>query len=63
MKVFSQLLAGWQTEKDSSNYYKKEIKQQITSSRFLEYPTPELLMRYDGIFKSSQDADSLKINK
>jgi hypothetical protein len=31
MKIFSQLLAGWKTEKDSSIYYKKEMKQQLTS--------------------------------
>jgi hypothetical protein len=58
MKVFSQLLAGWKTERDSSIYYKKEMKQQITSYGFVEDPTPELLMGYDGIFKSSWDADN-----
>jgi hypothetical protein len=58
MKVFSQLLAGWKSEKDSSIYFKKEMKQQIASYGFVEDPTPELLMGYDGIFKSSWDADN-----
>ena len=58
MRVFSQILAGWKTEKESIIYYKKEMKQQITSYGFVEDPTPELLMGYDGIFKSSWDADN-----
>jgi hypothetical protein len=58
MKVFSQLLAGWKTEKNSSIYYKKEMMQQSASYGFVEDPTPELLMGYDGIIKSSWDADN-----
>jgi hypothetical protein len=59
MKVFSQLLAGWKSEKDRSIYYKIEMKHQTTSYGFVEDPTPELLMSYDGIFKSSWDAHNL----
>ncbi len=52
MKVFSQLLAGWRTERDSGTYYKIEMKEQNTIDGYLEDPKPEILLGYDGIFKS-----------
>ena len=52
MQALSQLLAGWKTEKDSNPYFKKEIKEQHTPSGYVEDPTPEQMLGYDGNFKS-----------
>jgi hypothetical protein len=52
MQALSQLLAGWKTGKDSYPYFKKEIKEQHTPSGYVEDPTPEQMLGYDGNFKS-----------
>ena len=51
MKMLSQLLAGWSTERDAAVYQKKELREQQTSEGFVEDPTPEQLLGFDGYFK------------
>ena len=50
MKMLSQLLAGWSTERDAAIYQKKELREQQASEGFVEEPTPEQLLGFDGNF-------------
>ena len=50
IKMLAQLIAGWSTERDAAVYQKKELREQQASEGFVEEPTPEQLLGFDGNF-------------
>ena len=52
MMELSQLLAGWKDKADAAPYFKSQLNGQVTYEGFLEDPTAEQLLEYDGKFES-----------
>ncbi len=50
--VFAQSIMNTQLKSITNENMKKEMKEQTTSDGFIEDTTPELLLGYNGIFKS-----------